>query len=101
MKIKEIRFENTGQKDVYLSILRFKIERKKEIECIWVLVTFQLFAISRQPEWQIDVCPPTPGEVESYKRGRVVVPDELTFGIFKDSSPEYDGECWWADYAPP
>ncbi|KAH9590388.1 hypothetical protein MS3_00003092 [Schistosoma haematobium] len=57
----------------------------------WPPATLQLPTISRQPEWNIEVGPPTLVEVQkaidNLKRGREAGPDGLATEVFKDGGP--------------
>ncbi|CAH8290911.1 unnamed protein product, partial [Schistosoma intercalatum] len=77
----------------------------------WPSATLRLPTISSQPEWQVNVGPPSLYEVEkaigNLKRGRAAGPDRFTPEIFKDGGPvlavrltEVLGRIWELDVIP-
>ncbi|VDP61073.1 unnamed protein product, partial [Schistosoma mattheei] len=77
----------------------------------WPSATLRFPMMSSQPEWQVNVGPPTLHEVEkaigNLKRGRAAGPDRLTPEIFKDGGSvlavritEVLGRIWELDVIP-
>ncbi|CAH8430565.1 unnamed protein product [Schistosoma mattheei] len=77
----------------------------------WPSATLRFPTISSQPEWQVNVGPPSLYEVEkaigNLKRGRAAGPDRFTPEIFKDGGPvlamrltEVLGRIWELDVIP-
>ncbi|KAH9588212.1 hypothetical protein MS3_00000127 [Schistosoma haematobium] len=77
----------------------------------WPSATLRFPTISSQPEWQVNVGPPSLYEVEkaigNLKRGRAAGPDRFTPVIFKDGGPvlamrlnEVLGRIWELDVIP-
>ncbi|CAH8549190.1 unnamed protein product [Schistosoma guineensis] len=77
----------------------------------WPSATLRFPTISSQPEWQVNVSPPSLYEVEkaigNLKRGRAAGPDRFTPEIFKDGGPvlamrltEVLGRIWELDVIP-